>query len=293
MGVGVAELLRISDLPPGSSGLRRVEVTWQEGAERRMAVAEFTDVPGAGDGERIRWYLEDYAEFPADPAPVIAREAEARLAEAGTDLFRRVFGGGDAAGIWERARDRLADIRVEVDADPGAGPGLAWELLRDPGRDAAVALGAGAFVRTHLRAAGHPGLPGPAGDRLRVLLVICRPGGGEDVPFRSVASRLVRGGAGQMEGLDLDVLRPATFARLAEVLRAAHDAGRPYHVVHFDGHGTWLDLADLSIGPDGAGGGYRAVWWRRRGRVAAHVSGVGGRAGAAGAAWIPAVRGPG
>jgi tetratricopeptide (TPR) repeat protein len=232
-----------------------VEVMWQEGAARRVAVTEFGEVPDDVGGERIRWYLEDYAEFPADPAPVIARDAEALLARAGEELFGLVFAGADAAGIWERARDRLGEVRVEVDADPGAGPGLAWELLRDPGRDAAVALGAGAFVRTHLRSAGHPDLPEPSGDRLRVLLVIARPGGGDDVPFRSVASRLVRGGAEQMEGLDLDVLRPATFARLSQVLRAAHDAKRPYHVVHFDGHGTWLDLADLGIEPDGTGGG--------------------------------------
>ncbi len=228
-------------------------MTWQDGPARRVAVTEFGDLANGGDGERIRWYLEEYAEFPADPAPAIAEEAEARLAEAGAELFGRVFSGADAAGIWERARDRLSQVRVEVDTDPGAGPGLAWELLRDPGRDQAVALGAGAFVRTHLRAAGHPDLPEPAGDRLRVLLVICRPGGREDVPFRSVASRLVRGGAEQMEGLDLDVLRPATFARLAQVLHAAHEAGRPYHVVHFDGHGTFLDLADLGIEPDGTG----------------------------------------
>jgi tetratricopeptide (TPR) repeat protein len=135
---------------------------------------------------------------------------------------------------------------------------LAWELLRDPGTDTAVALGAGAFVRTHLRAAGHPQLPQASGDRLRVLLVIARPGGRDDVPFRSVASRLVRGGAEQMEGLDLDVLRPATFKRLAEMLHAAHDAKRPYHVVHFDGHGTWLDLADLGLNPDATGSGGEA-----------------------------------
>ena len=67
------------------------------------------------------------------------------------------------------------------------------------------------------------------------------------MPFRSVASRLVRGGAEQMERLDLDVLRPATFARLSEVLHAAKDAGRPYHVVHFDGHGTYIDLKDLGF----------------------------------------------
>ena len=254
VGVGMAEL-RISDVAAGPGGLRRVEVMWQDGPARRAAVAEFGQVPDGGDGERIRWYLEDYAEFPADPAPVIAEAAEAGLARAGTALFGAVFGSGDAAGIWERARDRLDQVRVEVDADPGEGPGLAWELLRDPGRDAAVALGAGAFVRTHLRAAGQPGLPEPSGDRLRVLLVIARPGGRDDVPFRSVASRLVRGGAEQIEGLDLDVLRPATFARLAEVLHAARAAGRPYHVVHFDGHGTWLDVADLDVGPDGGAAG--------------------------------------
>ena len=110
-------------------------------------------MPGDGDGERIRWYLEDYAEFPAHPAPEIARDAETRLAQTGADLFRHVFAGTDAAGIWERARDRLGDARIEIEADPEAGPGLAWELLRDPDRDAPLALGAKAFVRTHLRAA--------------------------------------------------------------------------------------------------------------------------------------------
>jgi tetratricopeptide (TPR) repeat protein len=237
--------LRISDLSPGPND-RRITVAWQDGPIPRETVVEFTDVPDTGDGERIRWYLEDYAEYPADPAPAIAQAAEERLARTGVELFNRLFSGTSAAGIWERATDQLGKVRIEVDTDPGAGPGLPWELLRDPARDAPLALDAAEFVRTHRQTAGRPALPEPAGDQLRVLLVICRPGGRDDVPFRSVAGRLVRGGVGQMEGLDLDVLRPATFARLAEVLHAAHDAGRPYHVVHFDGHGTWLDVADLS-----------------------------------------------
>jgi tetratricopeptide (TPR) repeat protein len=259
LGVGVAEpKLRIVDIPASSAGQRRMRVTWQEeGALPREAEAGFAEPSGGGDRERVRWYLEDYAEFPADPAPAVAAEAEAQLAQTGTDLFARVFSRPDAAGIWERARDRLSGVRVEVDTDPGAGPGLAWELLRDPACDAPVALGAGAFVRTHHQAAGHPDPPEPAGDRLRVLLVIARPGGRADVPFRSVASRLVRGGAEQMAGLDLDVLRPATLKRLSEVLHAAQKAGRPYHVVHFDGHGTYIDLKDLGLEPEGtdSGGG--------------------------------------
>ena len=212
--------LRISDLAPGPDGRRRVELTWRDGALPRQAVTEFADEPGQGDGERIRWYLEDYAEFPADPAPAIARAAEQRLAQAGEDLFIRVFSGTDAAGIWDRARDRLGDVRVEVNA--GAGPGLAWELLRDPARDAPVALGARG-VRPHPLAGGRA--PGPAG--------ACRgpvAGAVRDLPTPAAGTmcrsgrwpaRLVRGGAAQMEGLDLDVLRRATFARLSEALHAA------------------------------------------------------------------------
>ncbi|HEV3294708.1 MAG TPA: CHAT domain-containing protein, partial [Streptosporangiaceae bacterium] len=249
--------LRISDLSGQPGGQRRVRVSWREDGELpREAEAVFADPSGEKDGEQVRWYLEDYAEFPAEPAPRLAREAEARLRELGMALFQRVFEANrDTMRVWNTAAGSLPQARVEVDADPGAGSGLAWELLRDPGQDAAVALGAGAFVRTHFRAARNPRLPEPAGDRLRVLLVIARPSGRADVPFRSVASRLVRGGAEQMQGLDLDVLRPATFARLSEVLHAANEAGRPYHVVHFDGHGTWLDLELLGFTPGQGGGG--------------------------------------
>jgi hypothetical protein len=100
-------------------------VVWQDGAARRAAVAEFGDPPEEGGGERVRWYLEEYAEFPADPAPALAAQAEERLAVAGADLFSRVFSGPDAAGIWERARDQLSGVRVEVDVDPGQGCRLA------------------------------------------------------------------------------------------------------------------------------------------------------------------------
>jgi hypothetical protein len=105
-----------------------------------------------------------------------------------------------------------------------------------------VALDAHTFVRAEHETAKHPELIMPAGGSIRVLLVICRPAGPEDVPFRSVASRLIRLSAGTHEAFHLDVLRPPTFKRLAQVLREAADRGQPYHVVHFDGHGTWADL---------------------------------------------------
>jgi tetratricopeptide (TPR) repeat protein len=249
-------VLQVADVPVGG-GRRQVRVTWQDGAVRRAATSTFAYQVSGQEAEKIRWYLEDYAEFPADPAPVLAADAETRLNGIGAGLFGRVFAGQDGAWIWGQVQSQLSRVRVEVDTDPAEAPGLPWELLRDPGSGTAVALGAAEFVRTHLQTARTVDLPEAAGDQLRVLLVICRPGGRDDVPFRSVASRLVRGGAGQMAGLHLDVLRPATYPRLAEVLRAAADAGRPYHVVHFDGHGTYLDLTGLVDGEvdEGRSGG--------------------------------------
>jgi hypothetical protein len=103
-------VLRVSDIPL-DSGRRRVEVTWHDGAARRAAVATFAYQAGEREAEQVRWYLEDYPEFPADPAPVLAADAEARLARTGAELFGDVFAGPDAAVIWGLAQARLGQVR--------------------------------------------------------------------------------------------------------------------------------------------------------------------------------------
>ena len=72
---------------------------------------------------------------------MLAAEAEAGLARAGAELFGRVFAGADGAGIWALARDRLGEVRVEVDADPVRGRGWRGSCCVIRGEDAAVALG--------------------------------------------------------------------------------------------------------------------------------------------------------
>jgi tetratricopeptide (TPR) repeat protein len=243
-------VLRLVDRP-ASGGGRSVTVEWlTAGFGPRSVTVPVTVVIDDGLTELVRWYLEEYAEFPSDPAPAVAVRAEAALEDLGGRLFAAVFDSGAAAGMWGQALAAGLDrVRVEIDTDPADVPGLPWELLREPGSGRALVLGAAEFVRTHRQAAGPVLLPEPGAVGLRVLLVICRPGGRDDVPFRSVASRLVRGGVDRLPWLHLDVLRPATFARLGEVLRAAAEAGEPYHVVHFDGHGTYLDTTELTDVP--------------------------------------------
>jgi tetratricopeptide (TPR) repeat protein len=236
-----------------STNTHRVAVELDDGRSRWSATARVGLALDRAELERLRWYLEDYLEYPIDPAPTIAAQVEARLVELGRDLFEQVFAGREATRLWDRAEPGLADTRVEVVTNVESATAIPWELLRDPLTNTPLALRAGAFVRSHSQPARLVEPPGEGATTLRILLVICRPGGADDVPFRSVASHLVRVSDDAREAFDLDVLRPPTFAKLGQVLRAARDQGRPYHVVHFDGHGTWTDL-DQAADVGGASG---------------------------------------
>ena len=260
-------VLRVSCRPGGAGFV--VELGLEGAGRGAVAEAEVGFGLSAQDREDVRWYLEDYLQYPVAPAPQIAGRVQARLAELGADLFRQVFEANrDTIRLWDAVAGSLPTTRVEVDAGIEGGSAVPWELLRDPATDGVLALRAGAFVRTHPETAVPVSVPDQPGG-LRVLLVICRPGGREDVPFRSVASHLVRLSRGAREAFRLDVLRPPTFAELARVLEAARNAGEPYQVVHFDGHGTWLD-EETAARPGGrrAGGsaGRCSRWCRRRGR---------------------------
>jgi hypothetical protein len=93
--------------------------------------------------------------------------------------------------------------------------------------------------------------PSSGAGKVRILLAICRPGAGADVPFRSVSSRIVKGLSDKdREAFQLDVLRPPTYEQLARVLKLAQEKGEPHHIVHFDGHGVYADPKKLqSVGP--------------------------------------------
>jgi tetratricopeptide (TPR) repeat protein len=224
-------------------GLYRVEVSLvEDGVAPRKAVATFKYAMSDADREQLRWYLEDYLEYPLDPAPRIAAGVEARMAELGAELFSAIFGGQGATLLWAAVQGRLPRTRVEIETEVADAAALPWELLRDPFADTVLALQAGSFVRVNHQSAGPVVRPVTPGRVLRVLLVICRPGAGEDVPFRSVAGRLMNTEPAEL--LDLTVLRPPTYTALAEELERAHRDGEPYHVVHFDGHGDFLDASE-------------------------------------------------
>ncbi len=240
--------LRLTQTTEGQDRYR-VEVALEGGGlPRQTATTSVEFALTAQEQENLRWYLEDFLQHPHDPAPKVAARIEGRMAEIGVELFRAVFhADDDARDLWATLRTRLNDTRVEIIAGVGEAAAIPWELIRDHKTDTPLALRAQAFVRAQPQAAQRPQLPEIASGPIRILLVICRPGGGEDVPFRSVASRLIKGlGEDARTMFQLDVLRPPTFEQLGRVLRQARSEGRPYHVVHFDGHGLYEEVVEPS-----------------------------------------------
>ena len=228
----------------------RVEVRLEEdGAAGRSAESRFSFDLTDQDEEDLRWYLEEFLQYPQEPAPTIAQRVEERMVELGKALFRGMFQGSEeASDLWAQVRDRLAVTRVEVVTGVAAAASLPWELLRDPRTDFPLALMARSFVRAQPRAPLQPRLHNGADGPVRILVVLCRPRGGQDVAFRSVASRLIKGLDDERRAVyDLDLLRPPTFEQLGRTLRQAKEEARPYHVVHFDGHGMYGEPEDLPV----------------------------------------------
>ncbi|MEP7198657.1 MAG: CHAT domain-containing protein, partial [Chloroflexota bacterium] len=237
--------LRLSQFAEAEADTFRVEWSLDHSAPVRT---RFTFTLSDQDREDLRWYLEDYLQYPLDPAPTIAARIEQRMKDIGVELFHHVFeSSATAQRGWARLQPQLQDTRIEIITDVKEATTIPWELLRDPVTDEALLLRARAFVRAPSDQAQPPTLtPSPSqgeGSKVRILLVICRPNAGADVPFRSVATRIIKGLTDEARAqFQLDVLRPPTFAQLSKTLRAAKASGKPYHVVHFDGHGTYAEL---------------------------------------------------
>ena len=74
----------------------RVHIEFREAdGSAQTAEARFAFQLTPSDRADLRWYLEDYLQYPMDPAPEIAARVEARLRELGAELFRNVFQAND------------------------------------------------------------------------------------------------------------------------------------------------------------------------------------------------------
>ena len=200
----------------------------------------------------LRWYMEDYLMRPEAVEAVQIAQIEATMKQRGEELYTKVLAANlDTQAIWFAVREQLADLRIEITTGIAEAAAIPWELMRDPQSDSAIALRVRAFVRvqSNPNIAFVPVPPAEEG-RLRLLYVVCRPGGTEDVELRAIANRLLHDLGDDLARFDITALRPPTFEQLQKVLKEAKAAGQPFHIVHFDGHGVYEDLSRTSWGAD-------------------------------------------
>ncbi len=72
-------------------------------------------------------------------------------------------------------------------------------------------------------------------------------GGTGDVALRAIANRLLQDLGNDLARFEITALRPPTFEQFQRTLTDAKAAGRPYHIVHFDGHGVYEDLSNTVL----------------------------------------------
>ena len=245
---------------------------------------DFTAPLGPIEVDDLAWYLERYSAWPSPVFQRRAKGVEDKLPEWGRELFRAIAPAKpkDALDGWRGAEDasRRFSVFVEVDeddedkgakADDGeeatgessdeeaeakkaraeAREGatlllsLPWELIHD---DGGYLFHGARGVRVRRQLPNRVTMPALVTEPpIRVLLVSPRP---EDdqaryIDHRASARPLVEALAPLGEMVDLRILQPPTFKALAAELGDALTAGRPYDVVHFDGHGVYDKLLGL------------------------------------------------
>ncbi|TAX63352.1 tetratricopeptide repeat protein [Rhizobium ruizarguesonis] len=231
----MANRLEVEELSNG-----RVQVALRRAGQIRAEAAgkpaAFNPRFGTQEREDLRWYLEDYLMAPFAVYEERGRAVERRLPEWGKALFEAVFGPRKPGhGAYIKARENPTELAL-ISRSP-AFLSLPWELLQDPKRTTPLALDLTAIDRTFdVEGAA---APVPAGEMLRVLMVIARPAGLADVGYQMVARPLMERLSAVSGRVDLDVLRPPTFEAFRTALATAAAEGRPYHMVHFDGHGIF------------------------------------------------------
>lgn len=190
------------------------------------------DLPDSNLSAELRWYLEEFLDYPFPPVTDRAEHVQDALRGWGEQAFTALFGAGPGRDFYHDAyREGLENLDLRIASDHPGVLAWPWEALADPQHPGALAH--------HCRIErqldrGHDPLPLPEGlprDCINILFVTARPYEG-DVRFRSLSRSVVEWIEQRELPARVTILRPPTFERLREHLR---EQPAYYHIVHFWG----------------------------------------------------------
>ncbi len=193
----------------------------------------------------LRWYLEGFLDYPFPPETEHAERVRDALRRWGVEAFNKLFGDRRGGEIFNDAtREGYESLHLLISSDDPQVLGWPWEALHDP---QAGQLAQTCQIERRLNTVRKPDKVGQRWpkDQVNILLVTARPYEG-DVRYRSISRPLVELIDKQDLPAQVTVLRPPTFENLREHLR---ERPNHYHIVHFDGHGSYGQAHAPSGGP--------------------------------------------
>jgi tetratricopeptide (TPR) repeat protein len=221
-----------------SDGRFRVTCT-VAGNECGVAV-EFAPFLSDADYENLRWYLEEYMDLPDGGAVVRAQGIEQQLHEWGRQLYAALFAAPENLALLKQLLAGPEPRELTIATDQSALLRLPWELLADDVGNLAQRLS----VRRQL-ATPQKNEPRSVSLPLRMLYIVSRPSDTGFIDPRMTTKALFAALDPLGSNVRIDFCRPPTLDRMREMLREGQASGKPYHVVHFDGHGTFLPEAQI------------------------------------------------
>lgn len=202
----------------------------------------------------LRWYLEDYLGFPYGLEPEKAKQTEKKIQEWGKELFKVVFPRSSKAWDFfqEATREGLDKCELCISSDDPSVLNLPWELIYDTDYQFLSPALAGMYrsLNSYAVRAEITDLPE---NELNILLVIARPYGEKDISLKTIAQPILESLRPIQKKVYLKVLRPPSFEQFE---RELNENKGFYHIVHFDGHGSFDPNSQglqHSLGGDGQG----------------------------------------
>lgn len=185
----------------------------------------------------LRWYLENFLDYPFSPNTDIADRVQEALSNWGKKTFSILF-SGKARDWYQDARKSkvgLSGLRLKIACDDPRILAWPWEALCDPD---GTTLAHTCCIERQLNELHDPleiskNLPDNC---INILLIIARPFGDRDVGYHAISRPLVDLAQKNGSPVHIDVLRPPTFNQLQRQLQ---DRKNFYHIIHFDGHGGY------------------------------------------------------
>ncbi|MDE7267134.1 MAG: CHAT domain-containing protein [Lachnospiraceae bacterium] len=192
----------------------------------------------------LRWYLEDYLQFPYGAYYQLAECVAKTMQAWGALIFDTLFTGYARDWYQDARRQNFEGFRIKITSDSPEVMSWPWEALYS-GDDGWLALRC--CIDRQLSNIGDPQLlpAAAAQNSIHILYVIPRPYGENDVSYNVLASSLVEYISKNSLPVTVDILRPPTFDQLRKVL---YDYPGYYHIVHFDGHGGYGAIMDTPAG---------------------------------------------